>query len=865
MKLLDDGSGPALFAGGGFMTAGGAFAPYVAKWDGARWSAFGTWLGGAVFSLASFDDSSGPALYVGGSFPEHVLKWTGSSWQPLGASPNGIVLDMIAFDDGTGPALYATGPFDQIGTTAVHGIAKWDGHAWSPLGTGLSSLPSSSQGVALAVFDDGGGPALYVGGHFATAGGVTANHVAKWNGSTWSSLGTGMSGGVFDTTVSALIPLPQPAGSPPKLVAAGEFTSAGGVSAARVAVWDGSAWSPMSAGFDGYVDALASFDDGSGRALYAGGGFLHSGAASCKGVARWTGAGWTGLSSGVDNGYVTALAGLEVGPRELFAGGDFRSIGGAEAADVAVWRGAGWHPLSRGLGLDGNVLALATFDDGGGPDLYVGGGFHEAGAVSANTMARWDGTRWSDVGGGTNGYVAALTVFDDGTGPGLYAAGSFLTAGGSSASSVARWDGASWSPLGSGVGTSVDALAVYDDGSGAALYAGGYLSIAGGVSVNNIARWDGAAWSSLGAGTSHRVRALAVFDDGNGPALYAGGHFTSAGGAAASYVARWDGSTWTALGAGTNDAVLALFVFDDGTGPALYAGGDFTAAGGATAYHVARWNGAAWSHVGSGLTGFGSPTVQTFAAYDDGTGVGSALFAAGQFSSAGGASVGSIARWDGSSWTGLGLGLSLPPSGVSPTACALGVFDDGSGRKPSLFAGGNFVAAAPISSYGIAEWRGCEAVGALECFGDGSGTACPCGNSSAPGSRTGCASSILSGGALRDAGIASLAHDSLSLLGSGMPHTTELFLQGTSSVNGGAGVVNGDGLLCVGGSLVRLAVRSRTNGSSSYPAQGEPPVSTAGAVVAPGTRTYQIVYRDPASSCGSTFNATNGLRITWTP
>jgi hypothetical protein len=38
---------------------------------------------------------------------------------------------------------------------------------------------------ALTVFDDGNGPALYAGGDFTTAGGVAANRIAKWDGSSW--------------------------------------------------------------------------------------------------------------------------------------------------------------------------------------------------------------------------------------------------------------------------------------------------------------------------------------------------------------------------------------------------------------------------------------------------------------------------------------------------------------------------------------------------------------------------------------------------------------------------------------------------------------------------------------------------------
>ena len=38
------------------------------------------------------------------------------------------------------------------------------------------------------------GSDLYAGGGFTTAGGIAANYIAKWNGSSWSALGSGMNG-----------------------------------------------------------------------------------------------------------------------------------------------------------------------------------------------------------------------------------------------------------------------------------------------------------------------------------------------------------------------------------------------------------------------------------------------------------------------------------------------------------------------------------------------------------------------------------------------------------------------------------------------------------------------------------------------
>ncbi len=87
---------------------------------------------------------------------------------------NGNVND-IAFDGAGG--IYIGGTFTLAGNVAVNNIAKWDGTSWSSLGTGLNGSVSSIK-VS--------GTDVYVGGWFTTAGGTPANYIAKWNGSSWS-------------------------------------------------------------------------------------------------------------------------------------------------------------------------------------------------------------------------------------------------------------------------------------------------------------------------------------------------------------------------------------------------------------------------------------------------------------------------------------------------------------------------------------------------------------------------------------------------------------------------------------------------------------------------------------------------------
>jgi hypothetical protein len=125
----------------------------------------------------------------------------------------------------------------------------------------------NSQVSALAV----SGTDLYAGGSFSTAGGTTAKYIAKWDGSAWSGLGSGMNGLVRALAVSGT-----------DLYAGGQFTTAGGNAAYKIAKWDGSAWSALGSGMQEEVSALAV----SASDLCAGGGFTAAGGQVSMYVAR---------------------------------------------------------------------------------------------------------------------------------------------------------------------------------------------------------------------------------------------------------------------------------------------------------------------------------------------------------------------------------------------------------------------------------------------------------------------------------------------------------------------------------------------------------------------------------------------------
>ena len=152
------------------------------------------------------------------------------------------------------------------------------------------------------------------------------------------------------------------------------------------------------------------------------------------------------------------------------------------------------------------------------------------------------------------------------------------------------------------------------------------------------------------------------------------------------------------------------------------------------------------------------------------------------------------------------------------------------------------------------------------CFGDGSGTACPCGNASAVGAEEGCLNSLSIGGKLVSSGVPSVANDTLNFTGAQMTNSSCLYFQGTLPTLGGLGAMFGDGLRCAGGNIRRLGLRFASGGSVSLGGSGAPSLVQIGNITSAGVRQYQAWYRNAAAFCtASTFNLTNGVEVLWVP
>lgn len=848
--VFDDGSGPALFVGGAFDQIGGARARRLAKWNGSSFSEVGGGLSTAglesVLALATFDDGSGPALYVGGRFTSAggqpiatLARWDGASRSAVGGSAFTLTLfgtsttpsvsALAVHDDGSGPALFATGAFETVGGTTVNSIAKWDGASWAPLGLGLSGPNGLGGPRALASF----GGELYAAGNFSGANlppGMIG--LGRWNGSQWQPVGLGT--GNF-SSVRALEVFDD--GSGPALYVGGFLALLDGTLTDGLTRWNGASFSAVAPGQLNLASQgafeLEVFDDGSGPRLYIGGLGSSSGAAF-GGLFSYDGVsvrdeGLVGSSQEPPPAHLLASFDSGSGPR-LFVGATFDpSVYGLE--HFARRDGIGAYSLvgTADLGLDGSARALATTQAGpdGGPALYASGAFTRAGATTVQNIARFDGLAWSALGGGLNGEAYALLVFDDGAGPKLFAGGDFTLAGGVSASRIASWDGAAWSPLGAGMNGIVRSLASFDDGSGAALYAGGEFTLAGGATVNHIAKWNGASWSAVGGGVTNptdpcTVDALLVHDDGSGPALYLGGNFRFAGGAPADRIARWNGASWSNVGVlGFNNYVSALALHDAGQGLQLYAAGAFQSVDGVAAPRVARWNGVAWSSVGAGL-----PTrVLSLHSHDDGRG--RKLYAGDRDS---------VDVFDGVAWSSIG------EASIFDEVRALATFADGLGGLPALYCGGGFDRMGAVGSDGIARYSD-------PCVCQGQ-SYCTAGTSS-----SGCVAQISSSGA---ALVGASSGFTLSVSGVEGARSGQFFY-GVSGALSTPWSPTSTSLLCVRPPLQRMPVQN-TGGSAGncdgaasidWSAYAAANPGSLGAPFTAGARVWaQFVYRDPSASRG---------------
>lgn len=516
LEALDDGTGEFLYAAGGFVTADGAVVNGLARWDGERWEGVGD---GSIFTrggrrtavleaMAFFDDGSGTALYVGGGFDrvgdveaKGIAKWDGESWSEVG---EGFLRDgepwrvdaLVVFDDGVnGARLIAGGGFDESGGVAVNALAMLDGDRWSSMPstntvrllTGIGSLIGAPI-RDMTMFLEDGQPRLAValadGADIANEDGTAGGgRVIAWDGVRWSGLisqpASTPIGVPFQGVVECGTLMTNDAG---ELFIAGQVTSQEFIPSlnrslrvsAVVARWTGERWA-AAVSSNGQASAALRV-----VARPAGGGeeyffILKNGPADLHGS--------TPHPTIQDLPFQLPIAlGLL---REESAATFLFAEGRRSRSEMAI------DPASGDL-----VVALGQFQ--ASPDR------------AATSVVRLEGEFWRTVGGadgaglGANSTVGALILHDDGGGSALHAAGRFSVLGGEEGAFAARFADGAWHGLGQRiVGADIYdpiGLISLDANNGDRLVAAAPTRPTTGGDQRAFLQWTGEQWAPLDIG-----------------------------------------------------------------------------------------------------------------------------------------------------------------------------------------------------------------------------------------------------------------------------------------------------------------------------------------------------------------------------
>ncbi len=684
--VFDDGRGEALYVGGDFKHAGGVEVYNIARFDGANWEALNFGVRGVVRAITVYDDGAGPALYIGGAglyVPSEfifqaasLLKWNGAAWVNPADFPAGIqgeVMALQTYDDGNGESLYIGGSFSL---SAIVGspqgvLASWDGSDFEFVTD--SGNAGTSAVSDMTVFDDGSGPALFATGSFSF-GSPSLSRVIRWDGMSLQGLAstplfpcgdvmTASIGGAealyfwslpddlwkWDGTTLTQVMPPSGSGSAiPRsftemtsegnaLIAAGQFDFDGLVRQNAVMRWDGSVWSPIADDYCGSAGMLEVLDAGDGPRVYFGGDFNSVDGVTARSLASFDGADWNDVGT-PDTGNTIfggpVYAIAAVDGHGVAVAGDFAGTGALCTGPIALWNGAEWVDISGGE----FQHVIESFTDlvwvgSGDQATLFARGDFRQDGVFAS-LASWNGSRWTLHPVDDEPNADGLFAFDDGDGETVYT------------DEFDKWNGAAWeAPVGS-PGSMLRVLGVVEVRGEPRLMASTMVAGEVRLAVRHNGSWEllPGAFGGVSATfppASTTIRSVAAIGD----ELFVGGNFDSTGGAAVTGLARWDGLAWSDVGGGFAGAsgaqIFELNVADDGAGPVLFAYGNFTFAGTVEAHMLARWDGSEWSQVGMGLD---AQAVPLFASFTDGPR--RSLFVAGRIGTDGhGDAYETFARW----------------------------------------------------------------------------------------------------------------------------------------------------------------------------------------------------------------------------
>jgi hypothetical protein len=227
LATCPDGS---LIATGAFVEdTDGTALNYIARWNGAAWTALGGGLEGEEFSTFGRAVVCGPdgTIYVGGSFDaaggvdaENFAVWSDGAWASVGAFDSTV--NSLDWYEGV---LYIAGRFTNIDDTEYLGVAGWDGTSFSAIGAGLETQFDFSPADVSCVFAKENG--VFAAGYFERSNGAELGFVAWFDGTDWLPLEEG----VNDIAESCHV-------DSARFFVGGAFSSADSIPSLGLAMWD---------------------------------------------------------------------------------------------------------------------------------------------------------------------------------------------------------------------------------------------------------------------------------------------------------------------------------------------------------------------------------------------------------------------------------------------------------------------------------------------------------------------------------------------------------------------------------------------------------------------------------------------------
>ncbi|HRH65492.1 MAG TPA: T9SS type A sorting domain-containing protein [Bacteroidia bacterium] len=280
-----------LYVGGNFTMAGGVPCNHIARWDGTSWFAVGDGFNEAVHALAVYNNQ----LYAGGEFTasgvtaiNYMASWNGSQWNQVDGGMNDDVEVLCVWDS----VLCIGGDFTMAGSITVNRICTWDGVSFAALGSGFTTgMMGSCMVHSLCVYNGN----LYAGGMFEHASGHDMHNLGMWNGSAWSSVGDLDGSSMGENGVRTMCVYDG------QLYVGGNFGSCGSVNANNLGCWNGSTWSSIGTGMNGEVKALAVYRN----ELYMAGNFSSAAGTAVNNIARYSAN--TGIQSVQTNGIYLSI------------------------------------------------------------------------------------------------------------------------------------------------------------------------------------------------------------------------------------------------------------------------------------------------------------------------------------------------------------------------------------------------------------------------------------------------------------------------------------------------------------------------------------------------------------------------------